>query len=70
MKNFPFRQLHFGEDSFIEISYYIHLRNENKSEDFVRELQGIENINFVNLFLDEEKFSARFVNRINNREEI
>ncbi len=56
MKNFLFRQFHFGKGNFIEISYYVHLKGKNKSEDFIRELKGFNSINFVNLLFDEEKF--------------
>ncbi|RKY55325.1 MAG: hypothetical protein DRP89_03550 [Candidatus Neomarinimicrobiota bacterium] len=45
-----------GEEDYMEISYYIYLKDKSKSEEFVRELKGLESINFVNLLFDEEKF--------------
>lgn len=45
-----------GEDGndMLEISYYIKLRNEDKSQDFIRELRKVSGVNHANLFFDEE----------------
>lgn len=45
-----------GEKGDIEISYYVHLRHKNQSEEFVRSLKKIHGIEYVNLLFDEEKF--------------
>jgi len=45
-----------GEKDYMEISYYVNLKDKSKSGEFVRELKGLDSINFVNLLFDEEKF--------------
>lgn len=45
-----------GSKGDIEISYYVHLRHKNQSEEFVRKLKDIQGIEYVNLLYDEEKF--------------
>ncbi len=46
----------------------VNLKDKSKSGEFVRELKGLDSINFVNLLFDEEKFQAWFVNRIDREE--
>ena len=45
-----------GEYELLEISYYVHLKNKNNTELFIRELKSIPGINYANLLFDEEKF--------------
>jgi len=45
-----------GSKGDIEISYYVHLRHKNQSEEFVRKLKDIQGIEYVNLLYDEENF--------------
>ena len=40
----------------IELSYYVGLKDKNKSADFVQKLRKIEGIENVNLYYDEEYF--------------
>jgi len=44
-----------GQDD-LEISYYVKLKNREKSGDFVRDLRRAHGIRGVNLFFDEEQF--------------
>jgi uncharacterized membrane protein YhiD involved in acid resistance len=45
-----------GEEAndLLEVSYYIKLRSEDKSQDFIREVRKIEGVKHANLFFDEE----------------
>ena len=43
-----------GPEGLLELSFYIHLKDPNKSNDFVLELGKIEGVGNVNLFFDEE----------------
>lgn len=45
-----------GEYELLEISYYVHLKNKDNTELFIRELKSIPGINYANLLFDEEKF--------------
>ena len=44
----------YGDGERLELSFYINLRNQSKSNDLVRGLGGIEGVQNVNLFFDEE----------------
>jgi uncharacterized membrane protein YhiD involved in acid resistance len=45
-----------GEESndMLEVSYYIKLKSENNSQQFIKDVKKIEGIKFANLFFDEE----------------
>ena len=43
-----------GHEGPLELSFYIHLKDQSRSGDFVRELGQIEGVRNVNLFFDEE----------------
>ena len=43
-----------GHEGLLELSFYIHLKDQSKSNDFVLELGQIEGVQDVNLFFDEE----------------
>jgi hypothetical protein len=42
------------EKDLLEISYYINMKNENKSDQFVRQLKQTDGVAQVNVFFDEE----------------
>jgi uncharacterized membrane protein YhiD involved in acid resistance len=45
-----------GEESkdLLELSYYINLKNQNKSQEFIKEIKNFPGVNQVNVFFDEE----------------
>lgn len=45
-----------GENGDLELSYYVSLKDPKDSARFIKELKGIEGIQHVNLFFDEEFF--------------
>jgi len=45
-----------GEDDMLELSYYTKFKDVTKSQDFIRELQNIRGVQYINLFFDEEQF--------------
>lgn len=44
-----------GETGLIELSYYVRLRQKDKAQDFIRDLNRTPGVQFVNLFFDEEQ---------------
>ena len=45
-----------GPNNMIELSYYVGLKDKNKSADFVQKLRKLKGIENVNLYYDEEYF--------------
>lgn len=43
-----------GEGDLLELSYYVNLRDKDKSKDFIRDLGRVRGIDQVNLFFDDE----------------
>jgi uncharacterized membrane protein YhiD involved in acid resistance len=39
----------------VELSYYVRFKDNRKSNDFIRELRGIQGVKDINLFFDEEE---------------
>jgi uncharacterized membrane protein YhiD involved in acid resistance len=44
------------EEGLLELSYYVKLKDKEKSQDFVKEIRKAPGIQYVNLFFDEEHF--------------
>jgi len=44
-----------GDQELLELSYYVKFRDENKGNDFVRELRRTHGVRQINLFFDEEE---------------
>jgi len=44
-----------GEEDIYEISYYIQLKDKEKTKEFIQELKEINGIDYVNLLFDEDK---------------
>ena len=40
----------------LELSYYVKLKDEEENTDFTRALQGMNGVEHINLFFDEEQF--------------
>ena len=45
-----------GTDDQLELSYYVRLRDKNKSDQFIKNLSAVPGVDYVNLFFDEERF--------------
>ena len=45
-----------GNGNGIELSYYVRLRNKTQNTEMIKELKGINGLNHVNLFFDEEHY--------------
>lgn len=43
-----------GEGDLLELSYYVNLKNKDKSKDFIRDLRRVQGVDRVNLFFDDE----------------
>lgn len=44
----------YGVDDLLDLSFYVSLRDQNRSSDLLRALGGVEEVQNANLFLDEE----------------
>jgi uncharacterized membrane protein YhiD involved in acid resistance len=44
------------EDGLLELSFYVRLKDIDKSQDFIRDLHKASGVQYVNLFFDEEPF--------------
>ena len=42
------------ESDTLELSYYVHLKDEDRSDDLIRELRGLQGVKNASLFFDEE----------------
>lgn len=45
-----------GDQDTLELSFYVHLRDRERNNWFVRELKNVEGVSQVNLYFDEEVF--------------
>jgi len=45
-----------GDQDILELSYYVRFKDEQKSDEFLRELKSIHEVDHINLFFDEERF--------------
>ena len=44
------------ESDILELSYYVHLKDEDRSDDLIRELRGLRGVKNASLFFDEEYY--------------
>lgn len=45
-----------GQADVLELAYYVQLKDQDRSNEFVTELKAVHDLRGVNLFFDEEKF--------------
>ena len=45
-----------SEENLLELSYYVKLKDKDKSQDFAKDLRKTPGVQYVNLFFDEEQF--------------
>jgi uncharacterized membrane protein YhiD involved in acid resistance len=51
----PINVRSLGETDLIELSYYVRLKNKDRGDDLIRDLNKTPGVQYVNLFYDEEQ---------------
>jgi hypothetical protein len=46
----------FDAGKLLELTYYVNLKSKDRSDQFIRTLDNLEDVYQVNLFFDEEQF--------------
>ena len=51
----PINVRSLGETDLIELSYYVRLKNKDRGDELIRDLNKTPGVQYVNLFFDEEQ---------------
>jgi len=51
----PINVRSLGETDLIELSYYVRLKDKDRGDDLIKDMNGTPGVQYVNLFFDEEQ---------------